>query len=82
MAVKGRGKHYQWDRMTRKHWYETAKANGLDNEIEAILSELVEGTEPVLNRIQAAIPIGFPASVAEPILMGLKKASRRLGQKV
>lgn len=81
MAVKGQGKHYQWERMSRKHWLATAKASGLENEMEGILSELVEGTVPALSRIQAEIPGGFPASIAEPILLGLKKASKRLGQK-
>lgn len=80
MAVKGQGKHYQWDRITRKHWLATAKASGLENEIEGILSELGEGTGPALSRVQAGLPAGFPAAVAEPILMGLKKASKRLAQ--
>jgi serine/threonine-protein kinase HipA len=78
MAVRGQGKHYQWDRITRKDWLATSKANGLENEIEGILSELLEGTGPALSRVQAGLPAGFPASVAEPILMGVEKASKRL----
>ena len=79
-AVKGRGKHYQWDRITREHWLATAKASGLENEIEGILSELAEGTGPALGKVHAALPSGFPASVAEPVLLGLEKASKRLEQ--
>ncbi len=33
MAVRGRGKHYLWERITRNHWVETARVCGLENEI-------------------------------------------------
>jgi serine/threonine-protein kinase HipA len=80
MAVKGRGKHYLWERMTRKHWMETARLGGLGTEIEGILSELIEGARPIAERIGVDLPAGFPSSVADPILSGLKKSAQRLGQ--
>ncbi len=76
MAVKGRSKHYLWERMTRKHWLETAKACGLENEIGRIFSELFENADKVADTVGANLPPGFPSSVAEPILKGLKKAGR------
>jgi serine/threonine-protein kinase HipA len=75
MAVKGKSKHYLWDRMTRKHWNETAKACGLEFEIAGIFSELFENAVAVANAVGANLPADFPSSVAEPILKGLKRAA-------
>ncbi|HKP96579.1 MAG TPA: type II toxin-antitoxin system HipA family toxin [Fibrobacteria bacterium] len=81
MAVKGRGKHYLWERMTREHWKETARIGGLETEMEGILSELIEGAVQAEAAATSALPPDFPASVADPILSGLKKAALRLGRK-
>jgi len=79
MSVQGRGKHYLWERITRKHWLETARLCGLETEIGGILSELIENTVTVADRIASGLPSRFPASIAEPILKGLKKSASRLG---
>ncbi|MDB5102989.1 MAG: toxin HipA [Fibrobacteres bacterium] len=81
MSVRGGGKHYLWERITRKHWVETARVCGLEMEIEGVLSELIERAKPTAERVAAALPSGFPSSVADPILSGLKKSAHRLGQK-
>jgi serine/threonine-protein kinase HipA len=78
MAVRGRGRHYQWERMTRRHWRETAKAGGMEAEIEGILSELIDGADGAAEKAAEALPTGFPGRVAETILSGLKQAARRL----
>lgn len=81
MAVRGGSKHYLWERITRSHWVETARRCGLENEIEGILSELIERADPAAKMIAANLPPGFPSSVADPILSGLKKSAHRLGRK-
>jgi serine/threonine-protein kinase HipA len=78
MAVRGRGKHYHWDRITVRHWRESAAAWGMTGEIESILSELSEAAREAASRVAAELPKDFPASVAEPIFKGLKKAIVRL----
>jgi serine/threonine-protein kinase HipA len=78
MSVRGRGKHYHWDRITRRHWEESAAAWGMGPQIEGILSELIEETDAAITRVSGEIPAGFPSSVADPILNGLKRAARRL----
>jgi serine/threonine-protein kinase HipA len=73
MSVKGRNKHYLWERITHKHWVELARACGLENEIEGIFSELLDNAVTVADTVGAKLPKGFPATVAEPILNRLKK---------
>jgi serine/threonine-protein kinase HipA len=79
MAVQGRSKHYLWEKITRMHWLETARLCGLENEMDGILSELMEATDAVVNKVAATLPVNFPATVADPILTGLGKAAKRLG---
>ena len=78
MAVRGRNRHYEWDRMMRGHWMETARSCGLESEAEGIISELIENTARVVDIVAAALPADFPSSVAEPILLGLKKSALRM----
>ncbi len=79
MAVKGQGRHYQWERITRKHWLEMARTCGLEIEIPGILSELIDTAPLAVAKVAAILPSGFPASVAEPIFSGLRKSALRLG---
>jgi serine/threonine-protein kinase HipA len=78
MSVRGRGKHYHWDRITPRHWRESAAAWGMASEIGGILAELIEKTGEVLSGAAAGLPADFPGAVAEPVLKGLKKAVSRL----
>jgi serine/threonine-protein kinase HipA len=78
MSVRGRGKHYHWDRITPRHWRESAAAWGMASEIDGILAELIEKTGEVLSGAAAGLPADFPGAVAEPVLKGLKKAVSRL----
>lgn len=81
MAVRGGGKkQYAWDRIMRRHWLETARVCGMESEIKGILAELIESAGSAVDEVAAALPPGFPAQVAEPILAGLGKAARRLDQ--
>lgn len=78
MAVQGRARHYEWDRITRRHWMETARVNGLEGEIQGMLAELTEGAAGVVERVRRALPMGYPEQVSEPILEGLLSAATRL----
>lgn len=78
MSVRGRQKHYHWQRITRRHWVETAAACGMGAEIEGILSELVETAPQAALRAATEVSADFPSSIAEPILRGLKASANRL----
>ncbi|HLP40563.1 MAG TPA: HipA domain-containing protein [Fibrobacteria bacterium] len=78
MSVRGRGRQYLWDRITRKYWLETAKAVGMGGEIGGILEEAIEGTPQALEKAGNSLPKGFPGRVEEAIFKGIRKAVKRL----
>lgn len=78
MAVRGKGKQYLWDRITRRHWLDTAGATGMAEEIPAILEELRERLPGAIAEAADALPPDFPAAIADPIFRGMRKAATRL----
>jgi serine/threonine-protein kinase HipA len=78
MAVQANHKHYEWDRIIRRHWEDAARHAGIRTPVERIISELSQGADGVATKVAARLPKGFPDSVAEPILSGMRKAAKRL----
>jgi serine/threonine-protein kinase HipA len=78
MAVRGGHKHYYWDRIVRKHWTDAARRDGMRAAAEGILGDLAGKADAVADTVSAALPKGFPDSVADPILEGMRKAAKRL----
>lgn len=79
MAVTGKNRHYEWNRILARHWSQTARACGIDPEqARQIIDELVSQTPAVIDRVGHALPANFPAVVAEPIFDGLRVAAARL----
>jgi serine/threonine-protein kinase HipA len=78
MAVDGSNRHYLWDSISRRHWNETARRCGLGTDAEGVIADLLSRTDDVLKKVSSELPAGFPSSVAEPILAGLRAASKRL----
>jgi serine/threonine-protein kinase HipA len=78
MAARGRTRHYRWARITGRHWRETARMCGLRSDVDALIGELVALTPRVVSRVSGELPRSFPASVAEPILDGVRRAAARL----
>jgi hypothetical protein len=46
--------------------------------MEAIIADVVSRTPAVIDRVQAAIPKGFPVPIADTILAGVRASSDRL----
>jgi serine/threonine-protein kinase HipA len=80
MAVAGTKRHYEWQRMQRRHWIATAERCGIGSEADEILEDLVSRADKVVDAAQASLPRAFPAAVAEPILHGVRTAAKRLAQ--
>lgn len=79
MAVEGdRRRHYHWDSILRRHWQSTAKLCGIGAQFDLLMSEIIEKTPGVIARIEADLPDGFPAALAEPVLTGLRESAKRL----
>jgi hypothetical protein len=77
MAVEGKNRHYLWDGIHARHWIETARRCGIAD-MEAIIADVISRTPAVIERVEATIPKGFPAAIAESILDGVRASSGRL----
>lgn len=77
MAVWGNNRHYNWDRIVRRHWLKTAKDCGI-SEPEAIIADLCARVETAAENVANCLPIDFPVQVSQPILDGFLKAASRL----
>lgn len=50
MAIEGQNRHYRWNTIRGRHWYETANKCRFDkNELKTIIDELCD---PMENRIE------------------------------
>ncbi len=80
MAACGKNRHYHWAGIQRRHWLDTANLCGLGPEAGQLITDLVEQTPAVLERISALLPDDFPNDVSAPILDGVRKAAKKLSQ--
>lgn len=81
MALKGRQPRYGWAGIQPRHWLATAKACGIEEEAATReMAQMVTATPQVIAAVSGSIPVGFPPSVAEPILGGLQDAAQRLAR--
>lgn len=79
MAVTGKNRHCEWNRILARHWLQTARACGIDPaQARQTLVELVGQTPAVIDRVGKTLPANFPATVAEPIFAGLRAAAAKL----
>jgi serine/threonine-protein kinase HipA len=79
MSVVGTKRQYAWERIQRRHWLATAKAARLPtSDADSILDDCASRAASVAAEVESALPGGFPASVADPVLGGLRDAAKRL----
>lgn len=77
MAVSGRNRHYRWKEIAARHWLASARICGF-SEMKSVVEDVVAQTPAVIQKAQGILPSGFPASIAEAILEGIKGTARRL----
>ena len=77
--VGTKGKKYNVEQIFPRHFYQTAKAVGFEQDkMKQIFAEFAETIEIVIARVNMILPEGFPAHIRDPILNGLKSRARRL----
>ncbi|MCD8520925.1 MAG: type II toxin-antitoxin system HipA family toxin [Saccharospirillaceae bacterium] len=73
MAVKGKNRHYHWQRIEPRHFISTAKAVGFSvQRAQQVLMELAEKTAAVISRVETLLPHDFPETIADSIFTGLQ----------
>lgn len=78
MALVGKNRHYEVERIQRRHFNSTAKRFGYGETAEPLIQELIERTPAVIDEVQRALPTGFSDEVAVQVLSGLRTAARVL----
>lgn len=78
MAVWGKNRHYHLKDIQRRHFNSMAPRCGLGKDVETLIQRLITQTPRVLETVNAELPQGFPAQVAQTILGQLERAAQRL----
>lgn len=78
MALVGKSRHDEAERIQRRHFNSTAKRFGYGETAEPLIHELVERTPAVIDAMQRVLPAGFSQEVADKVLGGLQSAARAL----
>lgn len=82
MAVRARNAHWHRRDILRRHWVALGTRHGVlteeGGEVSHLIDAVVTRTPAVVAAVQAKLPAGFPAQVADTILDGLQDAARRL----
>jgi serine/threonine-protein kinase HipA len=78
MAV-GRNRHYVIGDIVGRHFVETAERAGLGRRtVISVIDDLSETVPAALERTLADLPPGFPRSIADPIVAGVKDRLQNL----
>ena len=78
MALVGKNRHYEAERIQRRHFNSTAKRFGFGETAEPLLQELIARTPAAIDQVQRELPRGFSQEVADKVLGGLQSAARAL----
>ncbi len=82
MAVTGRNRHYEWRKISLRHWRHTASTCGMGREIDGLITELIERIPAALEAVSCGLPRDFPDSVAGPITNGIRDAAARMREEM
>jgi len=78
MAVQGSSRHYEWNKIQKRHWEETARICGAGSSMKEIFTEVLEQLPGVIDRTSGQLPANFPKELSTSIFEGMKKAALRL----
>ena len=81
MALKGKNNHYHWHNIERRHFLETAKnANFSVERAEAILDDMLEKVDAVIEQVSPIIPVDFPVNISKSIFDGIRLMKIKLSK--
>jgi serine/threonine-protein kinase HipA len=79
MALMGKNRHDEWNKMLYRHWLSTAKVCRFPtDEMEKIIAEILGCMDQVIDKVSGELPALFPDAVAGPIFDGMKTARDKL----
>lgn len=78
MALVGKNRHYEAERIQRRHFNSTARRFGYADTAEPLIQDIVERLPAAIADVQRAVPPGFSQEVADKVLGGVQRAARAL----
>lgn len=75
MALLGKNRHYEMFGIQRRHFDSTAQKVGYGLSAEPVIEDILARTPAAIAAVQAALPPGFSARVADTVLGGLAQAA-------
>jgi serine/threonine-protein kinase HipA len=78
MALGGKRKHYRIAEIRRRHFDVIARLCGLGENMDRVVSEVIEKTPSVIQRVGGALPKDFPEEIFDSISSGLARTAREL----
>ena len=81
MSVKGKNRHYHWQRIEPRHFITTARSAGFSQQrTKELMAEIAENTGKVIEQVATGLPGDFPDTVSRPVFDGMCSQSARLRQ--
>ena len=78
MALNGKNKHYRWNEIMPRHWFDESKKDDFsETEMQAIIEQTLGKIKSVINTVTLRLPEGFPEDISGPIFDGLGNAASR-----
>lgn len=80
MALLGKGRHYHFKDVQRRHFNSTAARCFQRPDAEDLIEQVLERTPMAIANVARKLPKGFPGKVAESIFQGLRKSAEQLSR--
>jgi serine/threonine-protein kinase HipA len=78
MALNGKNKHYRWNEIMPRHWFEESKrVDFSESEMQAVIDQTLNNIDSVINEVTSRLPEGFPEEISGPVFDGITKAAKR-----
>ncbi|EGZ7011667.1 HipA domain-containing protein, partial [Cronobacter sakazakii] len=79
MAVRGSSNYYHLSQIRRRHWLRQGELAGLSAaQVNDMIDALTASAPAVIARVADALPVDFPASLADVIFNGMHQQCARL----
>jgi len=78
MALRGRNVHYRVREIQRRHFVETARLCGFDEDMDALIDNVLARAPQVVQSVGARLPVGFPEDVFAATAKGVLDSAQRL----
>lgn len=80
MALLGKGKHYRFKDVQRRHFNSTAARFFQRADAEDVIRQVLERTPAAVDNVARRLPKGFPDALANSIFQGLTRSADKLAR--